>query len=207
MIIFGTRGKVLSNKNATKKLNCKNCSSQNTVTAFTSFRYFHIFWIPFFPISKKITTQCSHCKQVQYQNELNEFELQTFKGITNTKIPWRFYFGLILIGLFFALITFTIVSSSIATGKNAKNPEVNDIYEIENYNNGKRTYTVYKIVDVTKDSVTFEMNDYEVESVTKVDDLMREHPNDYSEKLTVSKEELVKMYKTDVIHSIHKAKE
>lgn len=133
--------------------------------------------------------------------------MQTFKGITNTKIPWRFYFGLILIGLFFVLITFTIVSSSIATGKNAKNPEINDIYEIENYNNGKRTYTVYKIVDVTKDSVTFEMNDYEVESVTKVDDLMREHPNDYSEKLIVSKEELVKMYKTDVIHSIHKAKE
>lgn len=54
MIIFGTRGKVLSNKNATKKLNCKNYSSQNTVTAFTSFRYFHIFWIPFFQLVRKL---------------------------------------------------------------------------------------------------------------------------------------------------------
>lgn len=111
MIIFGTRGKVLNSRDNTATFNCSHCNSANTVNSFQSFRYFHIFWIPVFPYSNSIVTQCSHCKSVKYQKELNSQELDKIKSKTNTKVPFGYFTGLILIGLFISAVIISIIAS------------------------------------------------------------------------------------------------
>lgn len=112
MIIYGTRSKVIKNNdNLPRRFNCNHCKSDNTVNVIHTFNYFHIFWIPMFPYSKKIMTECSHCKNLLYQNEISPVEVNNIKATSTTKIPWGYYFGLILIGLFIIF-----VASVIATG-------------------------------------------------------------------------------------------
>ena len=84
-----------------------------------------------------------------------------------------------------------IISNKMDKSKYLKNPNVADVYEIEKRNEeGKKVYTTYQVLEVKGDSVIFELNDYEVSSITKLDDLQRQHKNDYSEKQTISKSEL-----------------
>ena len=209
MIIFGTRTKVLQNKSShyvsgTPLFDCESCGSVKKVHAFQSFMYFHIFWIPFFPFSHRIITQCSHCKRVNYQNEIRPNDLNRIKAAVYRKIPRGYYFGLLLIALLFALIIFSIVSSLVRLNKHIENPEVGDVYEMKFETEGKRIYTLYRITRITSDSVTFEKNDYETSSVTQLDDIYRLYKNDYSEKATFSKSEIEQMNNVKMIHGIIK---
>lgn len=100
-----------------------------------------------------------------------------------------------------------IISNKMDTSKYLKNPNVADVYEIEKRNDeGKKVYTTYRVLEVKGDSVIFELNDYEVSSITKLDDLQRQHKNDYSEKQTISKSELENMLDKSLIKSIERKK-
>ncbi len=209
MIIFGTRTKVLKNKSVhsvsgVPLFDCKNCGSLKTVQAIQSFKYFHIFWIPFFPFSHHISTQCSHCKKVNYQNEIRPDDLKRIKATIYRKIPWGYYFGLLVIALLCALIILSIILSTVKLNKNIKNPEIGDVYEMKFETQGKRIYTLYRITRITPDSIIFEKNDYETSSVTKLDDIYRLHKNDYSETAGFSKSEMEQMNNEKIINGIIK---
>ncbi|RZL29732.1 MAG: zinc-ribbon domain-containing protein [Pedobacter sp.] len=108
MIIFGTRSKVLNGSMVTA--NCNHCSSSQSVSISFILTYFHIFWIPMFPTSKTGVSQCSHCKQVLYANQMPA-ALQTVYQEEKKKVktPWGYRFGLILIGLLALLIIINII--------------------------------------------------------------------------------------------------
>ncbi|TDG36460.1 zinc-ribbon domain-containing protein [Pedobacter changchengzhani] len=110
MIIFGTRGTYL--KQQSNAFNCPNCGSVGTVRISFFAKYFHIFWIPIFPTTKIGITQCSHCKQALYANQL-PIELQSVYDESNkrAKRPITHYFGLFIIGLFFAFAIVSVVIS------------------------------------------------------------------------------------------------
>lgn len=110
MIIFGTRTKFLNGSTATA--NCSHCGSTQTVRLSFALNYFHIFWIPMFPLSKTGISQCSHCKQALYANQMPD----GLKAVYNeekakVKTPWVYRFGLILIGLFVLFVIAVIATS------------------------------------------------------------------------------------------------
>lgn len=111
MIIFGTRNRSTRVDNSVR-YNCKHCDASNTVRAAKNFSYFHIFWIPIFPYSSEVVTECSHCKQVRFQEEIDREEVQNIKSTLNKKIPLGYYFGLIPLGIIFSIIVWSMMFNS-----------------------------------------------------------------------------------------------
>lgn len=107
MIIFGTRGKVLSN-DIDSSFSCNYCDTANSVYVYKQLKYFHIFWIPMFPYSGSLITQCDHCKQVVYEKELEPENRKMLKANFSKKTPLGYFVGLLIIG---AIIVFAIASS------------------------------------------------------------------------------------------------
>lgn len=104
MIIFGTRAGKVTPAEA-QPFDCGHCHSKMSVRPVFIQRYFHVFWIPFFPLSKKGVTQCSHCKQVLYEKEVPAAMKPAFldaKG--KVKTPLKYFAGLILLGLLIVVI-------------------------------------------------------------------------------------------------------
>lgn len=191
MIIFGTRGKVLKSKNTTS-YDCENCNSKNTVTFSFIARYFHIFWIPIFPTSKKGISQCSHCKQVLYANEMStEMKQDYASAAANAKRPITHYFGLFIIGLLFIFISFSVYKNSLNEAKYLGNPQVDDVYKIEK--NG--SYTLYKVSEIKGDSLIFATHKMVVKKYLGLSELEKKYKNDYSDeklKFTVKQIESMK---------------
>lgn len=112
MIIFGTRSKVLSNKN-NKTFTCNYCNTPNSIHIFKLIKYFHIFWIPIFPYSSSLITQCTHCKQVSYDRELTADNKQLLNTNFEGKTPFGYYAGLLIVGAFFLFAIVSVILSKV----------------------------------------------------------------------------------------------
>jgi hypothetical protein len=189
MIIFGARTKILNGSTATT--NCSNCGSAQTVRLSFALRYFHIFWIPMFPISKTGISQCSHCKQVLYANEMpNDLKTVYNQEKAKAKIPWGYRFGLILIGLFFALMIFSMLFGG-ANKEYVKTAQINDVYQIKE---GSENYTLYKVIKVEGDIITVVKNKQFASKISQLNQLVVDAKNDYTtNEMKFSKTELENM--------------
>lgn len=178
MIIFGTRARTLTPTEG-KSYDCDYCNTKGSVTFSFIARYFHIFWIPIFPTSKKGISQCSHCKQVLYENEMNARMKQDYaEASASAKRPIRHFFGLFVIGLLLCFIIYGIFTNSMNETKYLNNPEVGDVYRIEK--NG--TYTLYKVSDVKGDTLVFQPHNLVAEKYMKLSELQKKHKNEYSDE-------------------------
>ncbi len=202
MIFFGTRSSS-TKKDESKRYNCTHCSSTNTVKVAKNFSYLHIFWIPVFPYSSKIITECSHCKNVRFQKEIDKTTVRNIKSTLNVKIPFQYYTGLILIGLFFTVLFSSVAFSISQTNKGISTPEVGDIYKMKYTDDGVKQYTIYRIRNVENDSITFEMSDYSVDKIRELKNLIKNKNATYSQTLKKHRNELKKM-KYNVIGIIKK---
>ncbi|WP_343561289.1 hypothetical protein [Sphingobacterium sp.] len=120
------------------------------------------------------------------------------------KTPVGYFSGLILIGLFFGSAAVAGVSGSIKTKKYLQSPVAGDIYEIKRKENGKSMYTLYRVANVTTDSITFDVNDYEAEGTKGLRKLREQRSDSYSEKVTLARAEIVKMKDDHQISSIER---
>lgn len=176
MIIFGTRARTLKPKES-KSYDCDYCNTKGSVTFSFIARYFHIFWIPIFPTSKKGISQCSHCKQVLYENEMGPRMKQDYAdAAASAKRPITHYFGLFVIGLLLGFIIYGIVTNSMNETKYLAEPKVNDVYRIEK--NG--SYTLYKVSEVKGDTLVFQPHTMVAEKYMKLSELQKKFKNDYS---------------------------
>ncbi|MDR6969599.1 ribosomal protein L37AE/L43A [Flavobacterium arsenatis] len=176
MIIFGTRSREIRPKQATS-YDCDNCNSKGTVNFIFLAKYLHIFWIPVLPLSKKGISQCSHCKQVRYQNEMTPKMKQDCATASATaKRPITHYFGLFLIGFLFCLIVFNIFKNSANKAEYLASPKINDVYEVKEND----LYTLYKISEIKGDTLVFKMHNKAVERSSGLFDLKKNFKNDYS---------------------------
>lgn len=54
-------------------------------------KYLYFFWIPFFPIIKTGTAQCSHCKKIIEANKFSETLIRQYRvAKANSKAPRSF---------------------------------------------------------------------------------------------------------------------
>jgi len=67
------------------------------------------------------------------------------------------------------------------------------VYEFSYTKDGKTMRTLYRIANLTKDSVTFDLNDYEADSRKGLRKLREQHADSYSEKQRLSRAELEEM--------------
>lgn len=104
MIIFGGRASNIGNFNVPYS-NCAYCEYGDTQRISVFGKYAHVFWIPIFPVGKKAVSECTHCKRTIEQKDFSP-ELKALyrehKGAA--KRPFWHWLGLIIFGLFFALI-------------------------------------------------------------------------------------------------------
>ena len=193
MIIFGTRTKVLTGKSQPAIGNCNYCGTAQSLFAYKQIKYFHIFWIPIFPYSAQIITICNHCKKLNYESEINPQTLQSLSAGTIRKTPIGYFAGLMLMGLLVAAIAIAGISGAKKKEKYLKDPKIGDVYELSYAKDGKTMRTLYRIANLTADSVTFDVNDYEADSRKALRKLREQHSNSYSEKQKVSRAELEDM--------------
>ena len=206
MIIFGTRTKYLRVKSGRLVANCSHCGVRESLDAVKRISYFHIFWIPIFPYRSQLITECEHCRKVNYQREIPP---QVLADIRNSgvvpKTPLGYFTGLILVGLFIGLIMVIGIFSAIKTNGYLENPKVGDVYEIKHREHGNSVYTLYRIAEVTADSITFDVNDYEAKGRKQLRQLKKKYANDYSEQLVLSRAELTTLKKENHISNIERA--
>ncbi|MNR67005.1 hypothetical protein D3C85_1907730 [compost metagenome] len=65
-------------------------------------------------------------------------------------------------------------------------------------------YTLYRVANVTTDSITFDVNDYEAEGTKGLRKLREQRSDSYSEKVTLARPEVVKMKDDNQISSIER---
>lgn len=204
MIIFGTRTKLLQNSSNAAVGTCNYCNTVGSLYAYKQVKYFHIFWIPIFPYSTEIISVCNHCKKVNYQREIDPQTLATIRSSGMQKTPVGYFSGLILIGLFLGSAATAGISGSIKTKKYMESPVAGDVYEIKRKENGKSMYTLYRVANVTTDSITFDVNDYEAEGTKGLRKLREQSGNSYSEKITLARAEVAKMKADNQISTIER---
>ena len=147
---------------------------------------------------------CNHCKKVNYQREIDPQTLATIRSSGMPKTPVGYFSGLILIGLFFGSAAAAGISRSIKTKKYLESPVAGDVYEIKRKENGKSMYALYRVANVTTDSITFDVNDYEAEGTKGLRKLREQRSDNYSEKVTLARAEVVKMKDDNQISSIER---
>lgn len=196
MIIYGSRNKEIIKEHITDK--CSNCGTQNSIDMHVFQKYAHVFWIPFFPIGKTGISQCDHCKQVLKLKEMPSSLATAYENLkAQTKTPIWMFAGLFLVA---ALITLGVINDKKNDEKNAQfvvAPKAGDIFEIKTKDN---QYTLFKVKQVKGDSVFVQINNYEVNKVTGLDDLKEK---EFSEDLYgLSKEALKEMLNNGEILNI-----
>jgi hypothetical protein len=177
MIIYGSRSKELAREVLLDK--CTHCGTSNSIDMHVFQKYAHVFWIPFFPLGKTGVSQCDHCKQVLRLKEMPSSLKESYNIIkAQTKTPLWMFAGLAIVGFF---ITAGVISEIKKDEKNAQlvlAPKSGDILEVKlNVN----SYTIYKIEEVTSDSVFIRLNNYETNKRNRIDDLKKKGEDSYSE--------------------------
>ncbi len=157
MIIYGVRNKSVLREDIID--NCENCGNNGFMEMHIFQSYFHVFWIPFVPVNKFGVTQCNHCKQVLKNKEMPQKLKATYNGYKpNAKTPWWMFIGLAgLILLIFSVGT-SIANDNKKSKEYLQKPAVGDIYHIKTESNN---YTLYRIAGIEKDSIFFEINNFE----------------------------------------------
>ena len=187
MIVYGTKTKELAKEHLIDK--SPNCGTQNSIDMHVFQKYAHVFWIPFFPVGKTGVSQCDHCKQVLKLKEMPSSLKTAYDNLkAQTKTPIWTFAGLALIAV---LITIIVISDKKKAERNAQlilTPQTGDVFEIKTKDN---QYTLYKVNQVIGDTVFVQVNNYETNKISGLDDLKKK---DYSEDvLGFSKAELKQM--------------
>jgi hypothetical protein len=190
MVIYGTRNKELAKEILLEK--CPHCGKQNSIDLHVFQKYAHVFWIPCFPIGKTGVSQCDHCKQVLQLKEMPPSIKASYDHLkAQTKAPIWMFSGLVVIAVLIALV---VISDKKKDEKNAKlilAPQPGDIFEIKTKDN---QYTLYKVAQVTGDSVFVRVNNFETNKATGLNGMKRKGDKEYSEDvLPLSKADLKEM--------------
>lgn len=198
MIIFGTGTKKLSSETVMDK--CPNCDNQFCIDIIIYQKWFHVFWIPIVPNGKTGASQCSKCNQVLVPNQMPANIKTTYDHLLKqAKAPIWTYTGLALIAGFIFLIVISTMMTNARNKKLVLAPQKGDIFEVQTKDN---FYTLYKVMYVEGDSVFIQMNNYETNKSSGLNDLKRKGEDSYSPVIfSFSKKELKEMYdKGDLIN-------
>ncbi len=197
MIFYGTKSKHIKNDRISN-VDCPNCNTAVSMNYSVYEKYAHIYWIPFFPIKKLTFAECNSCKKTFEQKEFSEpIKQKIHYSIGRISSPIWMYSGVFIIG---ALFLYAIYSSAQRGKDNIAfidSPKIGDIYKTDNSNG---FYSTMKLTEISKDSLTLLLNNMEVDKKTGTDKIDLE--KNYTEKQTIAKKELQKLFKENKIYEV-----
>ncbi|NMM47409.1 zinc ribbon domain-containing protein [Marinigracilibium pacificum] len=172
MIIYGMRAAHLKSAQS-KNVTCPSCGTRESTVISVFRRHAHIFWIPLFPLGKTGVSQCQHCKATLKSSEMPDNVKSEYHRLkSESKGPiWQFS-GLVLIA---ALVVWGIFTSAADKENEAlyiQSPAVNDVYY---YDMGDGEYSTMKVSAIEGDSISLLLNDYLIESRTKIYSIDKEN--------------------------------
>jgi zinc-ribbon family len=192
MLIYGNRA-IKTGYQSLFGTKCSHCGTKDSLEMYTFSRYFHIFWIPMFPYKKEATTQCSHCKQILQKKEFDSSLLLQYEEmkLNARKAYWQFIGSGLLVFLIFAVAT-SIKEDNKNDISYLSAPKVDDIYEVE-LDDG--AYSLYKIKEVTSDSIFVIRNKFQTNKLTALakGEFLKEDSFLEDEYLSFSKKALLPM--------------
>lgn len=132
--------------------NCPNCKSTASLQLIVWLKYFTLYWIPFIPLKKRGEIKCTSCKNEFKLGDIvdGKFDYNVLKS--KSRVPIWTFTGLFLL----LIILFISINGWMRTQEQMKvyinHPQVNDRYA---FKVGAADYTLYKLKQVTKDSVYY----------------------------------------------------
>jgi hypothetical protein len=170
MIIYGTNGTHVRSETL-PGYSCPNCTTPDTLRMQVFSRYIHVYWVPIFPYSTPLVTDCGHCQTAWEQKELPA-ELREPAQLLKktTRRPYWQWAGLLLICTFFAWAVAMGARDDQADKALLEAPRAGDIYTIRSQDN-KDNYSLLKVVSAKGTAVELVANEYEVDDASPLDEL------------------------------------
>ncbi len=158
MIVYGSSGsKELAKEQITDI--CKNCNTQGSITLMAVQKYAHLYWIPIFPFRKSIISHCSNCNHTLKRKEMPDSWSPFYDNIKiKAKTPVWMYSGVIIFVAFLMLGWYASQQKDTRNAQLIVAPQSGDIFEIKN---GRKSYTLFKVIEVEGDSVFIQMSEFE----------------------------------------------
>jgi hypothetical protein len=167
MIFFGTNSMHIANDVMNSA--CPHCGSNNTVKVSFYQQYAHVYWIPFFPSGKTGAMQCEKCNHGigdAYLTKNLASEYNTL--LAKQKTPISSFSGLGLVGVLAVSGYLMSVWDSNQDAKSILKPQKGDVYSIKLEEGG---YTLLRVLDTPKDSILYQMSEYQADKETAIDQL------------------------------------
>jgi hypothetical protein len=204
MIIFGSKAVHLKTVKC-NLTNCTSCSTKGSINISVFRKHFHVFWIPMFPLWKTGVSECSHCKKVMRVKEMPDnlkLEFENLKGQSKGPI-WQFSGLILLVVLILGVKTIQKNGSEKYQKEKQEyfaSPMKGDVYEYV-IKTGK--YTTLKVVNISKDSISFLPNRYESNSIIRLSKINK--VENYSDKpYSISKDKLKIMFNKGLIMGVQR---
>lgn len=176
MIFYGSNSKLISSEATTEK--CSHCGTQNCIEMSIFQKYAHIYWLPLFPLSKYGVSECNHCKQVLEDKDFDDNLKSVYTQLkSNSSTPIWTFIGAILILILIAYFMYSSKTQEDENSKFIQEPKIGDIYDIRLQDT---TFTIYKVVEITKDTVLYTPSNYETNTIPGLKDLKEQKDDPYS---------------------------
>jgi hypothetical protein len=186
------------------KVTCFFCNKDNSVNVEVYGRYFHLVFLPFFPIGKTGTSCCANCGQTLTKKQFNFNYSRQFDIVKSQfKIP-KWHFSWLFVWLLAAPIFFYFQTENEKEDKAyIASPLLGDIYEIRE---NLVSYTLYRVLYFTKDSIYFSPSKLRVYKKRSLSDDDINLPGNFEENRTIglSKKEIVTMREINEIQDIRR---
>lgn len=199
MVIYGIRSSSRGTFDMPGK--CVSCGSEHTTEPHMEQRYAHVFWVPLFPVGKRGSTFCHHCKLARASKDLDpQTRLLVNDLKKEVRTPVWMYSGLLILGLLIPLAFWQSARHGEKMRAYLSAPAVGDVYDIDLTPGG---YTVYKVTAVRNDSAGVAMSTYETDRSRGLYSLRTKGDEAYDEeRVWFSKADLLRMHEDGVIIAV-----
>ena len=201
MIFYGTKGSLIRSE---KKggIMCNNCNETTTHNISVYGKYGYLYWIPVFPMSKKVFSECTNCNVTYDFNGMNEklrFVSTDIKR--NSKTPIWYWSGLAIITILIAIGVSVSKQHDVDVVNYIKDPKIGDVIEFKVNESGY--YSTLKIKTITNDSIFVIQNNYETDKKSGISDIDKEK-NYNTETYGIGKNQLQSLFDEKVFYDINR---
>lgn len=160
---------------------CPSCGTENSVALHVVQKYAHVLFIPLLPFGRKAITVCEHCKQTLEGKALSPSSQMVYQSArAQFKAPVWMWSGVIIIALLTPVAMWQSAKHDKEVLARLNAPQVGDLYEIKL---GSRSYTYYKVEEVSGDSIYVSIFNYETNKMRGLSELLDKEDGEFGPDL------------------------
>ncbi len=201
MIFFGTKG---SHLNSERKggLKCDSCNEVTNHNISVYGKYGYLYWIPVFPMSKKVFSECTNCNITNDFDTMNEkLRFASADVKRNSKTPLWYWSGLAIIAILISIGYYYNAQHDKDVARYIQEPIVGDIIEYKVKETGY--YSTLKIKLVTQDSIFVIPNNYETDKKSGISGIDKSK-NYTTEPYSLGKNEIKNLFDKGLFYDINR---